>query len=174
MTTTETIETGPPTVAELEAPEAPKRGRGRPRKAKPSGAGDTKPKPPAAEAGRGPGRPRAIDKLGDQLSAQFVALAAIVMMVNPTVGLILMEDAPAHGAALAKLADSNARVRKLLEGGVTGSAWLGVAVAFGTTAYKVNVALKVEQLPEGAAPAGDPMAAAFAGLGINLSGGAGA
>jgi hypothetical protein len=172
--TTEPIETKPPTADELAAPEPPKRGRGRPRKS----AGDSKPKASPAsapEAGRGPGRPRAIDKLADQLSAQFVALAALVMLANPTVGMVLMEDAPAHGAALAKLADANPKVRRLLEGGVTGSAWLGVAVAFGTTAYKVSLAVKVEQLGAGEAPAaGADIAAAFAGLGISPNGGAGA
>ena len=121
---------------------APRRGPGRPRKTrKAAGSTDTAPRPSSA-AGRGPGRPTNIEKLGEHLTAQFVALGMVAFAFDPRVGAILVDDAPAHGAALAKLAEQNPRVRRFLEGGLTGSAWIGVAVAFGSTGFKIAQAVK--------------------------------
>ena len=133
-----------------EAPATPpKRGRGRPRK-NPTTGGDTAPRREETAA-RGPGRPSNSQKLEKSLTDQFGSVAMLAMATDPRVGLILMEDAPAHAAALTKLAEQNPKVRKMLEGGLTGSAWFGVLFAFGSTGYRIVQATK----PAPAAPAAD-------------------
>lgn len=121
--------------------EAPKRRVGRPRTARPR---DTAPKPDPETAGqRSPGRPSKIDQLEKHLTEQFAFVGTLVFVVDPRVAVILIEDAPAHGRALAKLAEQNPKVRKILEGSLTGSAWLGVLMAFGSTGVKIAQATKV-------------------------------
>lgn len=149
--------------------EQPKRGPGRPRKAGGplAGNGDTTPKPQPSTDGRGPGRPSNLAKLADNLTAQFAGLGSLVFALNPTVGAILIEDAASHGQALAKLAESNPKIRKALEGSVTGSAWVGVAVAFGSTAIRITAATKA------VAPAedGPDLASAFSAFAAGGPGG---
>lgn len=135
-------------TADTEAPAAPKRGRGRPRK-NPTAGGDTAPRREETAA-RGPGRPSNAQKLEKSLTDQFGAIALMVMMLDPRVGSILLEDATQHAAALAKLAEQNPKVRKMLEGGLNGSAWFGVIVAFGSTGYRIVQATK--QPPEQLTP----------------------
>lgn len=143
-----------PGTAPVEA-EGKKRKPGRPRKSRTPGAGDTTPRPSAPAAGRGPGRPSGLDKLEEHLTAQFATIGMVAFAFDPRVGAILVEDAGAHGKALAQLAGQNAKVRKFLEGGLTGSAWIGVAVAFGSTGFKIAQAVK-------AAPDAAPQAPAAA------------
>lgn len=141
------IDPSPPPVAE---PGSGKRGPGRPRSS--GNWSDTSPKPEKSTAGRPPGRPSNIDKLADSLTAQFAGLAMLVFPFDPAIGTVLLEDAPAHGAALAELAKSNPKIRRLLEGGITGSAWVGVAVAFGSTGVKINGVMR-QRAAERAEPA---------------------
>ena len=129
-----------------------KRGPGRPRKTPRVGNGDTRPTPPPSSAGRSPGRPTNIDRLADHLATQFLGLGMLVFAFNSAVGAILVEDAPAHAKALAALAEQNPKVRKLLEGTITGSAWLGVAIAFGSTAMRVSGALREQGTADTAPP----------------------
>ena len=156
MTDTATTDTA---AGPAEAPEGAPEARRRP--GRPLGARSRKVSAPASDtaprrtetAARGPGRPSTIAKLEEHLGTQFMALAGIAMLFDPRVGLIMAEDAPAHAKALAQLADQNPKVRKFLEGGLTGSAWVGVAIAFGTTGVKIAGAL---QTPKDApAPAGE-------------------
>lgn len=155
-----------PTIAnDTTAPPAPvaegssKRKPGRPREERKPGASDTTPRSSAPAAGRGPGRPSALDKLEEHLTAQFATLGMIAFAFDPRVGAILVEDAGAHGKALAQLAGQNPKVRRFLEGGLTGSAWIGVAVAFGSTGFKIAQAVKATpdaapQAPAAAPPSG--------------------
>lgn len=157
MTTVdETMSEAPGTAPEAEG--TGKRKPGRPRKPRTPGAGDTSPRPSAPTAGRGPGRPSGLDKLEEHLTAQFATLGMIAFAFDPRVGAILVEDAGAHGKALAQLAGQNAKVRKFLEGGLTGSAWIGVAVAFGSTGFKIAQTVKAPEAPP--APAATPTAPA--------------
>lgn len=148
MTTTDDTMAGPDGTAPVEAEGTGKRKPGRPRKPRTPGAGDTTPRPSAPAAGRGPGRPSGLDKLEEHLTAQFATLGMIAFAFDPRVGAILVEDAGAHGKALAQLAGQNAKVRKFLEGGLTGSAWIGVAVAFGSTGFKIAQAVKATETPQ--------------------------
>lgn len=157
MTVTDTEPTAPAT----EVPPPGKRPPGRPKGSKTRGGnGDTTPKPaPPTAGGRSPGRPSSIDKLAEHLQAQFAGLGLLVFAFNPTVGGILVEDSEAHGKALAALAEQNPKIRKMLEGGVTGSAWVGVAIAFGSTGMKVSRALREQGAAEAATePAPNPFA----------------
>lgn len=130
-----------------------RRRRGRPRKD--ADTGDTLPKPPPAEptaaepkapkepkepksAARGAGRPSARDKLEQHLAEQLGAIALTVTLFHPGDGQAIMRRAPECAHQLARLADQNPRVRRLLESGMTSSAWLGVAIAFGGLAMEIG------------------------------------
>jgi hypothetical protein len=108
-----------------------KRGPGRPRKVKtpePSSAGAASgDRPPS----RGPGRPSNSDKLREKLTVELSALGAFVAFLQPADGEVIVRRAPEVADALVKLAETNQRVRRVLEGTLTSSAWLGVAIAVG-------------------------------------------
>lgn len=133
-----------------------KRGPGRPR-----GSRTRKPKgdsaPRTARAERGPGRPSNIDKLTEQLATLFTEMGAIAFVVNPAVGAIIIEDAQSNAQALARVAATNDRVRRMLSGGVNGSAWIGLLIAFGSTGMKIRAALTPAPAL-GDAPPSDPLA----------------
>lgn len=133
--------------------ETTKRRRGRPRaKERDEQTRDSLPKPPeppaepkpsrsrasSASSSRGPGRPSVRDKLETQLAEQLGALALTVVLFHPADGQAIMRRAPDCAAALARLAEQNPRIRRLLESGMTSSAWLGVAIAFGGLAMEIG------------------------------------
>jgi hypothetical protein len=123
-----------------------KRRRGRPATKRDESTGDSLPKetnaadaplkpPPAAKepkpAARGAGRPSSRDKLEQSLAEQLGAIALTLSLFNPRDGQAIMRRAPECAASLARLADQNPKIKRLLESGMTSSAWLGVAIAFG-------------------------------------------
>lgn len=120
--------------------------------------GDTPPGP-----GPGPGQPpiggsgawtRACTELWE-LIATGVGMAGAATG-NETVmqdGAIIAADAPALGAAWAKLAETNETFRKMLLGMTEGGAWLQVALVTGTTVSKCYQNHAVRALQP--APGGD-------------------
>lgn len=117
------------TATDPTAPPAaePKKRRGAraARAARAATSGDTPPRT------RGPGRPSNTERLERQLADQLGAIALTVAVFQPADGMTLARRAPELAAAFAKLAEQNPRVRKLLEGSLTSSAWLGVCFALG-------------------------------------------
>lgn len=125
------------------------------------------PKPARDTAPRSPGRPSNIEKLGDQLGTQLTAIGALVMLANQADGEAVVRRAPELGDALAKLAEQNPRVRRLLEGGLTSSAWMGVAIAFGGLGLEIarNHDVKLRPKPKPAPELVDEDAPPAGGLG---------
>lgn len=122
-----TLETKPPAPA--------KRRVGRPSKTRDKATGDSLPKPPPAPPKVG--RPNSIEKLERQLEDQLGAIAITLSLFSPRDGQAILRRAAPVAHSLAKLADQNPRVRKLLEGGMTSSAWLGVVIAVGGLAAEL-------------------------------------
>lgn len=149
-----------------------KRRRGRPRIERDASTGDTLPKdaPPASAAtkpppkepkpARGAGRPSSRDKLEQSLAEQLGAIALTLSLFHPRDGQAIMRRAPECAASLARLADQNPKIRKLLESGMTSSAWLGVAIAFGGLGMELaanhGAAPALFATPEPGAGASDP------------------
>jgi hypothetical protein len=79
-------------------------------------------------------------------------------LANPIDGLIITNNADQLASALAKLAEENEQVRKVLTSLVTGSAWGGVLLAVGSIALPIaaNHGISV--------PAGDAMLAPYRAL----------
>lgn len=111
----------------------------------PAGSGpaprDSKPrtrarKSTAAKGGR-PTKNEATDRERHRkLEDMFTELGAAVMMfgTSPAVeadGEAIIQRADRLSTALVRLANENAAVARFIDGGVSGSAWLGVAMAFG-------------------------------------------
>lgn len=161
-----------------------KRRRGRPRAQRDEPTGDTlpktdalppkEPKEPKARAAasssttaRGPGRPSARDRLEQSLAEQLGAIGLMVVMFNPKDGHAIVARAPQCAASLARLADQNPRVRRLLESGMTQSAWFGVIMAFG--GLGLELAANHGQAPAFLAGTSTPAPADDAGVFGNLA-----
>lgn len=83
----------------------------------------------APAAAPAPGRPSNKDKLGKQLAEQYAMLGMFLLMVAPNAGRATLEQADSCGAALAAWADTNPRVRKLLERTLSGAGAAAVLAA---------------------------------------------
>lgn len=128
----------------------------------PAGGGDTPPGPgPGAEPqppiGGGGAWVRACTELWELIGAG-VGMAGAATG-NETVmgdGAIILQDAPALGAAWAKLAETNETFRRMLLGMTEGGAWLQVAMVTGTTVSKCYQNHAVATLQPPGAPAEQP------------------
>lgn len=91
------------------------------------------------------GRPNGKDKrreaVADQLTSIGMALSGIALVSGQPAlaadGRAVLDHSDNIATALAELAETNQRVAKFIDGGVTGSAWLGVAIAVGGLARDI-------------------------------------
>lgn len=89
-------------------------------------SGDRDPRP---APGRKPGRPsnaeKRVEKLGDSLRE----IGLSVAIIYPADGVLIAERADSVAEAFGTLAEENEAVRRWLDRGIQGSAWVGVVMA---------------------------------------------
>jgi hypothetical protein len=158
-----------PALDPTAAAEAPKkRGRRAPRAARAATSTSTDSSPK-----RGPGRPSNTERLERQLCDQLGAIALTVAVLHPQDGMTLARRAPELAAAFAKLAEQNPRIRKMLEGSLTGSAWLQLTFALGGLGLELaqnHRAIPAPPSGEAPAPAGGFDLSAWANLAGSANG----
>lgn len=94
-------------------------------------------KPKRDTAPRSPGRPTTDEKLTEQVAEQLHALGFSIVGVGAVLGsdvtaadgAAVMDHAQPIAESLVNLSKQNASVRKFLQTGVEGSAWIGVGIA---------------------------------------------
>lgn len=144
------IDTAPgATVPAPAEPEPIKRDKdGRPSRAtgRPPGR-PRKDRAPAAE--RGPGRPSKETKRAEKLTAMLGQVGVGVFIINQRDGEIFLAGVPRLAEALAKLADQNPSIAKVIDSTVKVGAWADVALA--CSAIALPIMANHGMLPEGAA-----------------------
>lgn len=101
------------------------------------------------------GRPSNTERLAKQLGEMTTMIGITVgMTIDRRDGMVIVENAPDFAAALAKLAETNQRVRRLLESSMNGSAWAGVILVTGRMSLQIaaNHGVKVPPILIGSAP----------------------
>lgn len=94
--------------------------------------GKRPPRDTAPKVSRGPGRPSTRDVRERKLAENLTAIGLLVSVtVHPADGLAVVEHAAGIAKSFAVLADENARVARMLDGAMEGSAWFGVVAAVG-------------------------------------------
>ncbi len=131
----------PAELAPDAAPIAPKPRRVRPPR-------DRAPRPPAADK-RGPGRPSVAAKREQQITAMVGGVGMMMYAVNPADGTAILNGTPGLAAALAKVAEQNSRIAKVIDAVNEGGAWLEVTVA--AAAIVLPILANHGALPAGAA-----------------------
>lgn len=149
------------------APPSTRRGPGRPPRAgarppRPSEARakaerEAKPKNSSAAPAPGtPGRPSNHSKLAAALERQYVMAGAIARMFAPLTGEAMIENATSCAESLADWADSNPKVRAVLERTMQGGAVAGVLAAHLPIALAVYAEVAAAQPAPSIAPAPAP------------------
>lgn len=90
---------------------------------------------PAAE--RGPGRPSKETKRAEKLTAMLGQVGVGVFLINQADGEVFLAGVPRLAEALAKLADQNATIGKVLDSTVKAGAWADVALACSAIALPI-------------------------------------
>ena len=132
-------------------------------------------KPRSTTGGRPSGKDKRREAVADQLTSIGMALNGVGFVAGQPAlaadGRAVLDHADNIAGALAELAETNPRVAKFIDGGVSGSAWIGVAIAVGGLARDIAANHLPEPEPELAETVEPGAPSAFGGL-ADLVGGA--
>lgn len=109
-------------------------------------------KPRSTTGGRPSGKDKRREQVADQLTSIGMALNGVGFVAGQPAlaadGRAVLDHADNIATALAELAETNPRVAKFIDGGVSGSAWIGVAIAVGGLARDIAANHLPEPEPE--------------------------
>lgn len=122
--------------------------------------------------GRPSGKDKRREAVADQLTSIGMALNGVGFVAGqPAIaadGRAVLDHAENIAQALAELAETNERVARFIDGGVSGSAWIGVAIAVGGLARDIaanHMPIEADALDPEAEPA---RTSAFDGLAATM------